>query len=56
MKVSHQLHTLATLTLVTHWTGNWVDPIAGMNVMEKKELSCPFQEVNHISSVVQPVV
>jgi len=56
MKVSHQLHTLATLTLATHSTGNLVGSRAGMNVLEKKKLSCPCQEVNHISSVVQPVV
>jgi len=56
MKASHQLHTLATLTMVTHWTGNWMGPRAGMNVLEKKELSCHYQEVNHISSIDQPVV
>jgi hypothetical protein len=60
MEVSGQLHAITALpqgkqTLDTHWIGGWVGHRGGLNVMEKKQISCPFWEWNPDSSVVQPV-
>jgi hypothetical protein len=30
----------------THYIGGWVGPGAGLDVVEKKEISCPCQESN----------
>jgi hypothetical protein len=35
--------------------GGSVDMRAGLNIMEKREISCPCRESNHIFSVLQPV-
>lgn len=40
----------------TYWTGGWVAPKAGMEPLKKREISCPFQESDYRSSVIQPIV
>jgi hypothetical protein len=30
----------------THWKGGWVDPRAGLDVMVKKKILCPYWELN----------
>jgi hypothetical protein len=39
----------------THCIGGWVGPRAGMNVMEKRNISCPCREENKDPSAVHPV-
>ena len=36
-------------TIGTHWTRNWVDHIAHLNVVEDGKTSCSCQEFNPIS-------
>jgi hypothetical protein len=40
---------------VTHCTEGWVDPKASLDVMEKGKISCPYQESNSDSQVLQPL-
>jgi len=44
MELSGQLHALDTLLwerlLVSVFTGDWVGPIAGVDVLEKRKSSC----------------
>jgi hypothetical protein len=58
--MSGQLHTLIALLPreidpSAHWIGNWVGPRAGLDVMEKKKISNPCQELNAWTLIVQPV-
>jgi len=51
MLVSGQLHALGRLlpqeaTPSTHRIGGWVDPRGGLNMMAKRKISCPCQELN----------
>jgi hypothetical protein len=39
----------------TKFIGGCMDAKASLEVMEKKEISCPYQESNLNSSVVQPI-
>jgi hypothetical protein len=41
--------------LGTHCIGGWVGPRVGLNVMEKRKISCPYREWNPDSSAVHPV-
>jgi hypothetical protein len=38
-----------------HWIGCCVGPKAALNAVEKRKLSCPCQESNTYSSVIQPI-
>jgi hypothetical protein len=38
MEVSGQLQAPAALISGTHWIGEWVGPIAGMDAVEKKRI------------------
>jgi len=40
----------------TYWTGDWVAPKAGMEPLKKREISCPCQESDYRSSVIQSIV
>jgi hypothetical protein len=35
----------------THWTGGCVGPRAGVDTVEKRKISCPYQESNSVSLV-----
>jgi len=39
---------------ITHWKRSWVGPATSLDVVEKGNISCPYQELDHISSAVQP--
>jgi hypothetical protein len=39
----------------THWTGSWVGPRISLNILEKREISCPFQKLKTNYSVLQPI-
>jgi hypothetical protein len=39
----------------THYIQGWVGPRAGLDVMEKRKISCPYQELNPDLMVIQPV-
>jgi hypothetical protein len=30
----------------THWIGNWIGPISGLDVLKKRKISCPYRESN----------
>jgi hypothetical protein len=53
MEVSGKLHAPAALS--THYIGLLVGPRASLDVMEKRILSCLYQESNPEFSAVQPV-
>jgi hypothetical protein len=60
MKVKGQLHILATLLMgkdapSSHWKGCWVGPITGLDGLDERKVFWPSRELNHDSSVVQPV-
>jgi len=51
METSGHLHGLATLPLGeripdTHWVGGWVGPRTGLDVVAKKENTCPYLKSN----------
>jgi hypothetical protein len=53
MEVSGQIHTHAAITPGktthgTHYIGGWVGPSVGLNVMEKRLISCLCQQSNPI--------
>jgi hypothetical protein len=52
MEVNGQLHAPAILPLGTHWIREWVDSRAGPGAVEKRKISCPYQESN---PTVQPI-
>jgi hypothetical protein len=56
MEVSGQLHVMAALppvkNLSTHLVGGWVGPRAGLDALEKRNISCAHRDSNPI---VQPV-
>jgi hypothetical protein len=61
MEVSGQLHAPAPSfqrkqAPGTQRTGGCVDPGAGMDAVEKRQISCPWRESNLASQIVQPVV
>jgi hypothetical protein len=31
----------------THRLGGWLNPRAGMDMLEKREISCPLPEIKH---------
>jgi hypothetical protein len=58
MEVSGQLHAPAMFRRggtapSTHDVGGWVGPVADLDIMEKGKTSCPYQELNSSSSVIQ---
>jgi hypothetical protein len=60
MEVSGQSHSPVALppgekAPVTHFIGGQVGPVDGLNVTEKRKISCPYQNSTPDSSVVQPV-
>jgi hypothetical protein len=60
MEVSGQLHTLVALppgetALSTHYVGGWVGHGDGMDLREKRNISCSYRETNSGFSVVLPV-
>jgi hypothetical protein len=38
-----------------HWIGGCICPTAGLDAMEKRKISCSFQESKPYSSAAQPV-
>lgn len=40
---------------LTHETGGWVGPSAGLDTLEKRQICCPYRESSHDSLVVQLV-
>jgi hypothetical protein len=36
------------------WIGRWMSPRAGLDTLEKRKISCPWCELNHDSSDIQP--
>jgi hypothetical protein len=58
MEVSGQPHASTALlpekASYTHWTGGCVDHRAGLESVEKRQISCCCRESNPGSSVVQP--
>lgn len=40
----------------THCIGGWVGPGAGLDVMEKRRISCFYQESKPNSSAIQPIL
>ena len=48
--------TSTKTSAVTHWIGGWLDPRTGPDVLEDRKIFCLCWEVNHNSSVIQPVV
>jgi hypothetical protein len=51
MEVSGHFHAPATLTLReripgAHWMRGWVGHKAGLDIVEKRKISWPFQELN----------
>jgi hypothetical protein len=60
MEVNGQLHPPAVLTSgerapSSHSVEGWAGPRAGLNIMEKRRIYCPYRESELDSSVVQPV-
>jgi hypothetical protein len=60
MEVSGQLYASATLPLEkqpppTHCMGGWVGLRAGLDVVEKIKIFCPYRDSNLNSLVVQPI-
>jgi hypothetical protein len=59
MEVSGQFHALATLPLPreigpgTPWIGGWVGPRAGLDVVVKRKIPSPCQDLN--PPIIQPV-
>jgi hypothetical protein len=35
-----------------HFIGGWVGPIAGLDIMEKRKISCPYWELTPDSLVI----
>ena len=61
MGVSGQLQNLGRLnreesTFGSHSAGDWLVPRCGLDSLWKLCISCPYQESNHSSSVVLPIV
>jgi len=58
MEVSGQLYVLAALPLGnnsgTNLVGGWVDPRAGLGVLEKRKISCSYRDLNPGPSCPQP--
>jgi hypothetical protein len=38
-----------------HWIGGCVGPTVSLCTLEKREISCLYQKLNHIPPVVQPI-
>jgi hypothetical protein len=55
MEMSGQLHASAALPPEKHCIGGWVGPRAGLDVMGKIKISCPYRESKLNSSVIQPI-
>jgi hypothetical protein len=55
MEVRGQLHSPATSAPGTHRMRGLVGPRAGIDIMEKKNISCPYWESNPDSAAIQPV-
>jgi len=55
MEVNNPLQAPIALALGTHWTRSSVIPSAGLDVLEKRKISCPCTESSHDSCVVQNV-
>jgi hypothetical protein len=62
MEVSGQLHASAALPPPSgetvpgiHCIGGWLDPRAGLDLMEKKEVSFPCRKWNRDSSVAHSI-
>jgi len=53
MEVIGQLHASVALhqekNAGTHLIGNWVSPRAGVDVLKKRQFSCPCRDSNHVS-------
>jgi len=52
MEMSGQLHALATSRPEkkppsTYWIGVWVDTTAGLDMVAKRKMFCPCQELNN---------
>jgi hypothetical protein len=39
----------------THFIGGWLGSKAGLNMVEKTNISCPYQELNPDSSAIKPI-
>jgi hypothetical protein len=39
----------------THWTGNWMDPIAGLDLSEKRKISYPVRKSISGNSICSPI-
>jgi hypothetical protein len=52
---AHLRFTLRETEPGTHFIGGWVDPWDGVDVLEKRKMSCLYRQSNPDSSVVQPV-
>jgi hypothetical protein len=42
-------------TLGNYWIGGWVDPRAHIGVVEERNMSSPWQELNPNSTLVQTI-